>query len=1242
MIAAATALFVLDGLLFYLLASNQRLGRSVSPSAVTLSLFLMLGILTFTGFGLAHVGMNQSWTGQVMVTDFYWVAFGGVFVAGLSICYLLLHLQSSLSHIRLLSIASFLVLLGLIGIYVWEAKDANAYISTEALPQMRAYRDSIVDDSSMTQAQRTTLIRLIDPVPNELDYEGEPEHLLNEKFATVLNSDWLDHYNDSARRFNQAVESLAEDGHISPVLEIELYDAVRRQLAVAVLGLLLVPAIVFAAKLVRQNRVSHSKWLAVAVGATIFAVSVAALMGRSGGGLPASIDVAGQNLVIYEAVKVGLILLLALAIGDLAKKATGSGFVLPSVAILLGGAGLAVTGWLDPGSGVALLAFAGLMVALKTPRRWLYGLSVLGAVGLLGFVSTIRYDDSALPNNLSTRLEMWVDPWGTYDRAEVANLAARTLDHLVEARGVDTQSLRATAGNRAGVATTVLALGTDIDNLESELEWRLSVSVPPGLGPELEPFVPEVDTVDELVLLEAERLWADLGGYKVFSGAPSESRIESFEARVRTAIGEVRSQSDYYRSVVGDSKRSALAPTSDNFQLQRNLFALQAGGLTGRGLGLGRPEALPAVTEDGAIVAIGESLGFAGVVLVTLFVLSLTGGALTLSRAEKKPTRSLVLAGLGLAFSLQAFINMAGISGMLPFTGSPFPFISRSGSTLALNFVALGLILALASGERERPSVKRPLYVNGVKGRGEKLLALAGIPAAFAIVLASFGLVQLAGISLSPGAFLSKLPSSDSQQLHAPNQWDNADYRWVDGPIVDRNGRVLAETKAFGSARSYPDKDLAESLGHALTRLDLFARADADLFDPSGKSSPSRGQTLKTTIDSDVQMAVHAAIDIGVTDAGLPDTESLRSAVVVLDVVTGEIIALESRPAFALDELSDPLVWASAEARERRDGFTHRYLNRVIDGNYPPGSILKTITAAAVLETGLHDLSSRVFDYRSGSLGPRPPNGVSQLGTWHELEVAGGPPITGGNHPHLEEWVFSLEEAYAWSCNIAFSQMGLELGPDNLVDFARRFGFERSVQVPGLGQSFSSLDNDFLLETNSRYLAESQSNLARTAFGQGEAQVTPLQMALVAAGVANDGVIMQPTLVRRPATDEGREGNAMQFGVFADTRLSASTVADMQRMMTASATYGWANLATINEANAAPGVAGKTGSAEWSEELDASHAWFIGYFPVEAPRLALAVIVERGGAGPIVAVRIANEVFGSRAVEDYLNGVGQP
>lgn len=1216
MIAAATALFVLDGLLFYFLAANRGLGRSLTPSAVALSLFFMLGILTFIGFGLAHVGMNQSWTGHVMVTDFYWVAFGGVFVAGLSICYLLLYLQNSLSHIRLLSIASFLVLLGLISIYVWEAKDANADISTEALPQMRAHRDSIVEDSSMTQEQRTTLLRLLDPVPNELEYESEPDHLLNGRFATVLNPDWLDRYNDSARRFNLAAESLTEDGRITPVLEIELYDAVWRQLAIAVLGFLLVPTIVFAAKPARQNRVFQSKWLSVAIGGAIFAVSVAALVGRSGRGLPASIDVAGENIVIYEAVKVGLILLLALAIGDLAKKADGSGRVLPTLAILLGGAGLSVTGWLDPGAGVALLAFAGLMVALQVPRRWLYGLAVLVAVTLFGFVSTIRYIDSALPNTLTTRLEMWVDPWGSYHRAEVTNLAARTLDHLVEARGVESQPLSVTEGSHAGVTPAVLALETDIDNLESELDWRLSVLVQPGLS-ELEPFIPEEDPVDELVLLEAERLWTDLGGYRVLSGAPLKGRIESFEATVRAAINELRPQ--------GEDPVSALAPAPDNFQLQRYFFALQAGGFTGQGLGLGRPEALPGVTEDGAIVAIGESLGFAGVVLVTLFVLSLTGGALALSRAERRPTRSLVLAGLGIAFSLQAFINMAGISGMLPFTGLPFPFISRSGSTLALNFVALGLILALANGTRERPQANTPPHENGVKSRGDELLAFVGLPVAFAIVLASFGLVQLAGVSSSPGALFSKLPSSDSEQLHAPNQWDD-DYRQVDGQILDRHGRVLAETEAFRSAESYPDEDLAESLGHALTRLDR----------------PSRWQTLTTTIDSDVQMAVHGAIDSGVIHAGLQDTDKLRSAIVVLDVVTGEVIALESRPAFALDELSDPLVWASAEARERRDGFTYRYLNRVIDGRYPPGSILKTITAAAVLETGLHDLNSRDFDYRSGSLGPRPPNGASQLGRWHELEVAGGPPITGGNHPHLDEWLFSLEEAYAWSCNIAFAQMGLELGPDNLVDFARRFGFDRPVQVPGLGESFSSLDSDFLLETTSRYLAESQSNLARTAFGQGQAQVTPLQMALVAAGVANDGVIMQPTLVRRSATDVGSAGSAQQFSVFADTQLSSTTVADMQRLMTASATYGWAQLATINEANSDPGVAGKTGSAEWSEDIDTTHAWFMGYFPVEAPRLALAVIVEEGGAGPTVAVRIANEVFGSLAVEQYLNEVSRP
>jgi penicillin-binding protein A len=335
--------------------------------------------------------------------------------------------------------------------------------------------------------------------------------------------------------------------------------------------------------------------------------------------------------------------------------------------------------------------------------------------------------------------------------------------------------------------------------------------------------------------------------------------------------------------------------------------------------------------------------------------------------------------------------------------------------------------------------------------------------------------------------------------------------------------------------------------------------------------------------------------------------------------------------------LQAPQRWARAEAAERRSGFAFRHLDRAVQGLYPPGSVFKAVTAAAVLDLGLHRVDSEDFDYRSEHE-ERDKRGLP-IG-WHELRLRDGPPIYDGNHPHVADWRFNLEEAFAYSDNVAFAQMGLQLGPVDLVDYARRFGFERPLRVQGLGSATSTLDGAPAVRPDSRFLARSDSNLARTAFGQAQVTATPLQMALVPAAIANGGVIMRPQVVAGFRSAGGAWIHRYEPQVLRDTRLAATTLAGMRQIMHASVTYGLARTARLNPRNAAPGVAGKTGSAEWSDDPDSTHSWFIGYFPAEAPRLALAVVVERGGPGPRVAARIAKHVFGSPPLTAYLSRVG--
>jgi penicillin-binding protein A len=567
---------------------------------------------------------------------------------------------------------------------------------------------------------------------------------------------------------------------------------------------------------------------------------------------------------------------------------------------------------------------------------------------------------------------------------------------------------------------------------------------------------------------------------------------------------------------------------------------------------------------------------------------------------------------------------MGALSGVLPFVGVTVPFVGRSGTALVASFAALALIM-LPGGST--PHSEPPASLGPPAPWRRRLVGPAGLPAAFALVLASLGSVQLAGRSLAPATFLEGLPRPGAPLLHAQDPWSALSYRQVPGPIVDRRGRVLSKSTALGGSRVYPDAELAAALGPTLVSLE--ARLRSNLAGQGGRSPPV-ARTLVTTLDADLQEVAHHAFDAGSRAGGLAGVSRVRGATVVVDVRSGDILALESRPTFSMAELSDPRAWSEAESADRQTGLPYRYLNRVVHGYYPPGSIFKVITAGAVLATGRHTVHSRDFDYRRGPAGPLAPDGVTHLGLWHRLQLGDGPTITDGNHPHLRDWTFDLEKAFAWSCNIAFAQMGIELGPSRLVSFARRFGFERVIDVPGLGTMNSTLDNDDGKPASARYLGRTSSNLARTAFGQAQVRVTPLQMALVAAAVANRGRIMQPHMIAgRPK-------------VLLDAHLGRTTADGLPEIMQAAATHGVASGVKLNRRNANPGVAGKTGSAEWSDERDATHSWFIGYYPAEAPRVALATVVERGGLGSAVAVRIARRIFASPALRTYLTEASGP
>jgi penicillin-binding protein A len=365
----------------------------------------------------------------------------------------------------------------------------------------------------------------------------------------------------------------------------------------------------------------------------------------------------------------------------------------------------------------------------------------------------------------------------------------------------------------------------------------------------------------------------------------------------------------------------------------------------------------------------------------------------------------------------------------------------------------------------------------------------------------------------------------------------------------------------------------------------LFVRRMTDLI--TGRKTA--GATLELTIDPKAQAAA---------DKALGDN---KGAVVALDPKTGAILAMVSHPSYDPNPLSShDLSKASKAWQTLSNDKDKSYLNRTINGVYPPGSTFKVVTAAAALENGV------VTD--ENSTVPGPP----------ELDL----PLTSSNLPNEDgracgpDDKTTLIHALEISCNTAFGSLGLELGGEKIRAQAAKFGFGDALQIP-MRVSVSSVPAD---------LNAPQS--AQAAIGQYDVRTTPLQMAMVAAGIANQGRVMTPYLIQsvRSANLDIIESTPDPVELSAAT--SEQTASTLTKMMVSVVDNGSGARAQIDGVE----VAGKTGTAQ-HDPGKPPHAWFISFAPATDAKVAVAVVVEDGGVtgsevgGGRVAAPIAREVM---------------
>lgn len=380
------------------------------------------------------------------------------------------------------------------------------------------------------------------------------------------------------------------------------------------------------------------------------------------------------------------------------------------------------------------------------------------------------------------------------------------------------------------------------------------------------------------------------------------------------------------------------------------------------------------------------------------------------------------------------------------------------------------------------------------------------------------------------------------------------------GTLTDRNGVLLAQASE-GSFRYADDASVRESCFHVVGdysgnvgtgALSIFDRRLAGYDMVNGTLSfTGKGKVVKLSIDSSLNSIAYKAL------AGR------KGAVIVSNYENGEIICMVSSPSY--DPNATPnLIGGSYEGI---------YVNRVVGATYTPGSVFKIITLASAIEN-IPDLDNMTFSC-SG-----------------KVTVGGDTVKCTGIHGDQ-----TIEEAFAHSCNCAFSQISQTLGTDKIVQYVREFGLYDSLNINGA----------ITLAGNFDLTEDGSSDLSWSAIGQHTNLVSPFAMLRVVSAIANDGLVKEPTLIKGERAKETRI-------------IDKSTANKIALMMNYNVVYEYGETLFPNlKINA------KTGTAEVGNGN--AHSWFVGFLNDKKHPYAFAVIIENGGGGLANAGSLVNTVL---------------
>lgn len=407
------------------------------------------------------------------------------------------------------------------------------------------------------------------------------------------------------------------------------------------------------------------------------------------------------------------------------------------------------------------------------------------------------------------------------------------------------------------------------------------------------------------------------------------------------------------------------------------------------------------------------------------------------------------------------------------------------------------------------------------------------------------------------------------------------------GTIYSADGEILAQTLETEDAetREYPYKEVfAHVVGYTakgktgieeLENYNLINSniSERDKIDNELAGIKNPGNDVYTTLDTALQQAAYDALG------------AYQGAIVVTEVKTGRILAMVSKPDYDPNRIAQ--VWDQIST----DTDQAALVNRVTQGLYPPGSTFKIVTALAYIRQYPDQWQSYSYQCSGAYI-----NGENRINCYH-----------GTVHGNV-----SFMTSFAKSCNASFANIGMQLDKKEFQNTINGLLFNQELPVP-LPYNKTSV----LLSADS-----ADEDVIQTSIGQGKTQITPMQLNLITAAVANGGTLMQPVLVDKVVSaedkvlEENKPKKYRQLMTQTEAQILTSLMEDVVKEGTG---RGLKNQPYT--------AAGKTGSAEFNDEKADSHAWFTGFAPVEDPEIAVTVIVERIGSGGDYAVPLARRVF---------------